>query len=558
MRPDTLFGIHPLDIAKKNLRLFPERFKIDIAFIQNNLGLLYQRQGIFKGAEALFEDALNTIASLSRTTVALILPNKVSILGNIAQLNNVLQKYEKSEKFFLLAMQLYDTLESEDSSNFMALKGSLEIQFGNMYRNSSQYAKAENIFLEAIKVFDSLNLLNSGDFKYQTAVAELDLANVYIDKSEFRKADSLAKAANDKFRILATNNPQNYNSDFAASFAMLGEIYVHKSDYANAETNYTEALNLLRELYTVDSNSYCGKLGTITLSLANFHYEIRNYERGYSEYTDAINMFGRLIIENEDIFLPILASAWDNFSHLCYDSGLIEESLRCSQNALDSYQKLASKSPKQYWLNIINIQAHIGTLYLALSQSSFAEDKLNQAYNNLAFVSDSFSIEFKKTKSILKKKFGDLYVATGRDNLSITFYLESLEIFDQIHDSDVYVVQRKAEIKGNLSFLYFKNGDPLKAKNSKEQEVELYKQLTARVPELYNTKLIMTQINLGMIDSSFGENSAGNEQFLEAYHLAKAMFDKNPSRYMRIYNAASSHLSPSMKKEEPNARTTTN
>lgn len=149
---------------------------------QSNLALLYQQQGKYTEAEAIYLKLEKTLGSKD--------PFYAGVLNNLALLYIQMNQLDKVEGYLKRSAEVYKLRFGAQNPSYAKVLNDL----GNFYRTQGRFAEAEQNLMEAFTIRGSV--LDSSHPDYVRS--QEDLAILYWKKGDLSKADSNYKVAMEK------------------------------------------------------------------------------------------------------------------------------------------------------------------------------------------------------------------------------------------------------------------------------------------------------------------------------------------------------------------------
>ena len=190
----------------------------------NNIGIVYQNLKNYQKALVYFDKAIDP-AIMPKDTILL-----VSVMNNIALCNTSLNKYELALDYLEKAINL-----SKKVNNMYGLCISYQLK-GNLYLTLNETGKAFDAYELSTKIAKQANLT------YQLAMAKLGTARVLL---KLDKADNAYRISADVMAMADTLNSLVLKSDV---HLLLSEVCEQLGNYKNGLQHYREHIKTQEEI----------------------------------------------------------------------------------------------------------------------------------------------------------------------------------------------------------------------------------------------------------------------------------------------------------------------
>lgn len=237
---------------------------IEIANINNNLGVIYNEIGDYKTAYIYFIEALNNY-DLAKNQ-----DKKIGTFNNIGLVYLYLKNYDKALTYFdkvldstiqpkdtVLIVSVLNNIalcyssenKSENALEYLDRAIKLSEKINNKYGLCISYQLMGNIFQtlnQTEKAFDaysvSMDIAREQNWSYQLAVSRIGIARVLLNQDN---VDEALKVAYDVFDMAEEQNSLVLKSD---THQLLSDIFEKTGDYKNSLVHYREYIKVQEEI----------------------------------------------------------------------------------------------------------------------------------------------------------------------------------------------------------------------------------------------------------------------------------------------------------------------
>ena len=215
----------------------------------NTLGLVYDEEGKYPQAEALFQQAI----ALQEKSLAADHPDLAASLNNLAMLDFRQGKYEESAALYGRAIAGMEKALGPDSPDLATAVNNL----AELRSQQGQYAEAERLYQRALAIRERA----LGPEHPDVAASLMGLALVYISNGRYAQAEAPGKRA---LAILEKSlGPQHPLVAKALNNLAMG--YFHQGKYDEAEPLYLRALEILQKSLGPDHDDVALTLNNLAL-----------------------------------------------------------------------------------------------------------------------------------------------------------------------------------------------------------------------------------------------------------------------------------------------------
>lgn len=271
-----------LEYAEGIYEEFPERYKPELARVQNSLGKLMMMLGLVDLAKEQLLASLNHFFQMSRQEIRAYMDQVREVLNF---LNENLEKYGRASEAEEVTLDILEQLSHDDK--YSELRRVVYGCLGGTYLSIDNLDKAEEIFKqliqsskdsgEAPRVMDLTNIgslyLKRGDYSlakenyqvameyitssdnrdkdgyliasnYEIALVNYSLAYLYFKTDKFDEAIAYFNRSLELLKELMAKNPFDYSQFYARALLFLGCSYLQKEDGEAALDMLSESLAL--------------------------------------------------------------------------------------------------------------------------------------------------------------------------------------------------------------------------------------------------------------------------------------------------------------------------
>lgn len=285
-------------------------------------------------------------------------------LFNYAQLLYSNNRSAEAEPYYEETLEIQRKLVKYKPDYLSDLANTLRI-LANLKSIKFEYEKAERYFLEALEIYRRPIDDNQQIHLDGLAFTLSGLSQIFSTNGDFVQAEKLWLEALELYRKLAEENPLVYLLNVANTLGYLGNFFIAKHELEQAEEYSQEALEICRKLAEENPHVHLKNVG-VFLALKGVIYKKRN-ERGKAKKVcqEAIELYRNLAKKNpEEFILAALGLSLVELSSNERKDNQLEESLEHGLEALELYRNLAEENPQTYLINVGMALGNIGQTYL--------------------------------------------------------------------------------------------------------------------------------------------------------------------------------------------------
>ena len=210
--------------------------------------------------------------------------------------------------------------------------------FGDIYFDI-EYRTAEHYYLLALEHYTQLFSQDSNAYREKLAEIQYKLANLYDSRAkDFTKAEEYYLMALEHYTQLFAQDSNAYGRYLEETQHRLEDLYHFKlKDYTKAEDIYLKELENSIQLYNQDSSSYnCSKLARTQYKLGNlYNYDLKDYTKAEEYYLKALENRIQLFSEKPDTYREDLASSYNQLAYLYAHQNNFAKALETIDKAIE-------------------------------------------------------------------------------------------------------------------------------------------------------------------------------------------------------------------------------
>jgi len=253
------------------------------ATLNNNLGVVYSRQGKYAVAEEYYERALQIRLKLAEKEPFKFIDKLASALNNIAAVQHEQKNYLDALKHYEDAISLYRKLAGDENNEWDNNLAKSLLNASGLYRTNGEYNKALEVLQEALDILNELHEENPQHYQESISNTKWNLATVYADLGDLDMAEDLFLQVEKIYRNLAEKKPEYYLPALIGAKLNLATFYrISKVDKAFSFTYINSALSILHKIE--NSLILKQKLESIILQIKHWDLDPATYlaEQGIS------------------------------------------------------------------------------------------------------------------------------------------------------------------------------------------------------------------------------------------------------------------------------------
>ena len=164
------------------------------------------------------------------------------------------KNYDKSESYYLEALEIYQKLLKKDFKKYQAAIARTENNLGIMYEKKKDYTKSENSYLKALNLRQQLAKTDSS-FETDVANTQGDIRVLYEKKNSYSQAIAADLKAFTIYERLALKDSL-LQQEAARIQNNLGSLYHNKNDFTNSDISFIYASKVRERLALIDPGMY--------------------------------------------------------------------------------------------------------------------------------------------------------------------------------------------------------------------------------------------------------------------------------------------------------------
>lgn len=257
-------------LAKKE----PSIYNPKLAVAKFNLAIEYYHTGKIPESVTLWIEVYEMFQQLSQKEPSLYNDELKTTKGNLEELAPWLEseaidyrdngQYEKSETYYLKALDLYRLLAKENPTQYEPeIAGTLN-SIGILYIKTKRFPECESAFKESLAVYERLAKTNLETYQSEVVRMKNNLSalayqlrkNVSQDKDgkHYMENEALLTQAVEIYRFLAKNSSNDYKSEIAATLGSLSYNCLFNSHWKEAEQAAREGLDHAPAEHWINTN----------------------------------------------------------------------------------------------------------------------------------------------------------------------------------------------------------------------------------------------------------------------------------------------------------------
>jgi len=257
----------------------PSLFFSEVIWVFIVVGKFYQGQGLYKSAEAWYEDCL-TVCKVLFTSDHAYMASSLNYLGGIYRYQG---HYIKAKPCYDEALKMRKRLYNGDHPDVVSSLNNLAL----LYFNQKRYSEAETFYVEALEM---TKRLYNGDHS-DVAITLTNLALLYRSQNRLLEAESFYVDALEMFKRLYSGDHPNV----AQSLNNLAVFYHSQKQHAKAESFYVKALKMRKRLHKEEKHP---SVAESLYNLALLYYNQGRHHEAEHLYTQALEIYKRVLGEN--------------------------------------------------------------------------------------------------------------------------------------------------------------------------------------------------------------------------------------------------------------------
>lgn len=326
----------------------PDQFELEIAQLQNSIGLWHIHRGDYKSAKILFEQALN----LSNDYPSM----KDVLLNNLGLVWLNEGYYRRALKFF------------KQSKKCRRSKKSIQTIYSNMssaYVGIGQYEIAKQYAYRALTIE-----------KKHNPPSHPDLAHTYgklaIIESRLGNYSSALTLSKESLTLLQQSLPPNHHL-LAHAFNNIGSIYNDLEDADRALEYYEEALKIQSQSFEQNKDNHLLVAASLN-NIASCQFAKNNFQEAEAAFKRVLETKLAILGDGSSLH-PSLAIAYNNLALAQMKQGRFDEAMINYQRTLAIEQSMGDRA------SLCSTYNNIGGIYDERGDFVNAQHFYSKAYN---------------------------------------------------------------------------------------------------------------------------------------------------------------------------------
>ncbi len=304
---------------------------IQYATTCNNLAVLYKEQGRFTEAEVLFKEIKNTLQKvLSKEHV-----EYATACNNLANMYISQDRYNEAEPLYKEARAILEKVLNKKHPDYASSCNNL----ATLYHSQRRYSEAEPLYKEARAILEKV----LGKEHPSYAASCNNLANLYKAQGRYSEAELLYKEAKAIYeKILGKKHP-----DYANLCNNLAILYKSQRLYSEAEILYKESKTIYEKILGTEHPNYA----TCCNNLAELYKEQGRYSKAESLFKEAKAIREKMLGKES----PNYAASCNNLAELYKEQGRYDEAEALCKESKTIYEKILGRDHPSYALSCRNL-----------------------------------------------------------------------------------------------------------------------------------------------------------------------------------------------------------
>ena len=389
--------------------------RLQITQIMHELANLYLQTKEFEKAEQCFQNAIASFEENDKTLDKLQIGELVDVLNDYGNMLTNINKLKEAELIFNKASEncdrLIDGTEKSTASRAMTLNN-----MAILYKKTFQFEKAEKNYFEALDLYRQLVEKDGNVYIPDVAMTLNNLGNLHVTKFEYEKAERELEEALKLRRQLAEYEEDTYNVDVATTLNNLANLYKEVGKYDEAEKYYQESLSIREKVFDPEHPDIAATYNNI----AGVYYAQGDYGKALEYYFKALAIREKVFgIEHPDT-----AESYNNISSVYYTQGDYGKALEYISKALEIREKvLGAEHP-----DTAESYNNIGLLY---HMQGDYEKALEYYFKALTIDEKTLGKEHPDTAADYNN-IGGLYKGKGDYEKALEYYFKALAICEKV------------------------------------------------------------------------------------------------------------------------------
>ena len=379
-------------------------------------------QNKYEESEKYYMLALNNYVQLFRQIPDVYHRGLAGTQNNLGVLYRELHDYQSSEKYYMLSLENYEQLFCQNPDAYRADLARTQNNLGVLYDVLHDYQNCEKYYMLALENREQLFRQNPDAYRYDLARTQNNLGVLYRELHNYQSCEKYFMLALENKELLFRLNPDAYRADLASTQGNLGVLYRELHNYQSSEKYIKLALENYEQLFRQNPDVYREDLAKSQRTIGSLYYNLHDYQSCEKYYMLSLENYEQLFRQNPDVYRADLADTQNNLGVLYDDLHDYRRGKKYFMLALENYEQLFRQTPDSYREDLAGSQNDLGTMYCELH-----DYRRGKKYFMLAL--ENYEQLFRQTPDAYRE-----YVAKVYRN--IMFLYETMEKKDE---SDIYL-----------------------------------------------------------------------------------------------------------------------
>ena len=359
----------------------PEVYKVDLAMLLNNLGVLFGNTNELKQAQTCYEEALHIRRELARKNPEAYKPNVAATLDNMGALYNTTNELKQAQTCYEEALHIRRELARKNPEAYKPNVAVTLNNLGVLHRDTNEFKQAQICYEEALQICEELAEQNPEIYKPNVAATLNNLGALLRDINEFKQAQTCHEKVLQIYRELAKQNPEAYKPNIAIALNNLGALLRDINEFKQAQTCYEEALQIYQELLEKTSQAYLPYVAMTLNNLGNLLFDTNELHHAQAYYKEALQVCRELSEHNPEAYMPDVAMSLNNLGVLLQITDELQQACVYHEEALEIRRELSEHNQEAYKQDLATTQQNLALLYLQQGKEEDAEKAYQEAHD---------------------------------------------------------------------------------------------------------------------------------------------------------------------------------
>lgn len=355
-----------------------------------------------------------------------------AIENNLGNMYSSLNKYDDSERFLMLALDIRQTLFEQHPDEYREELAATLNNLGYLYNAVQDYESCMKYFLLAKEHYEKLFEQTPDGYRWGLAALLNNLGILYSSIGDTENCEKYFLMALTHKEELTRVDPKSYRPDYAMTLNNLGVFYYKSYNYEKSKHYYLLALENKQKLFDENPDAYRRDLAVTLTNIGALYRELEDYANSEKHLKEALRHNEYLFDQNPDAFRSVLARTLNNLGDLYISMGDYEKSDTCLMRSLEHREILFKNNPDAYRKDLAMTLFNLGTMFTNNKDYAKAEHYLSLTLEHFLLLYQQNQQAYTYYLEETNTAWALLYDAKGTDALMQGRHDEALDMWKKV------------------------------------------------------------------------------------------------------------------------------